>query len=182
MSGIPLRRDDRLRLAFVGPLPPDRSGIADYGADLLPALAELAAVTVYPEGELAADLDLGPIFGRRPLDSLPGDVTAGRVDRVLYQLGNSAASHSRTFGMLMELPGTVVLHEYLLHHLVREMALAAGDLQAYAEELRYCAGPTGAAAARALLDEGREPDPWAFPLFERVVDRSSSVLVHSEFA
>src|SRR5262249_48704674 len=34
-----VRVDGRPRLAFVSPLPPDRTGIADYNAELLPALS-----------------------------------------------------------------------------------------------------------------------------------------------
>lgn len=172
----------RPRLAYVSPLPPDRSGIADYSADLLPALAAVAEVSVYPEGETPPAVDLGSIAGLRPLSSLADDVAAGRVDRVIYQLGNSAASHARTFAQLLRLPGVVVLHEYLLHHLVRELTAAQGDRGPYLEELRYCAGGTGECAARYLIERGREPEPWSFPLFERVVDASEAVLVHSEFA
>ena len=172
----------RLRLAYVSPLPPDRSGIADYSADLLPALAAAAEVSVYPEGEAPPAVNLGDIAGLRPLAALPEDVAAGRVDRVIYQLGNSAASHSRTFALLHRLPGVVVLHEYLLHHLVRELTVAQGDRARYFEELRYCAGSTGERAARSLVEHGQEPRPWSFPLFERVVDASEAVLVHSEFA
>ena len=43
----------RLRLAYFSPLPPARSGIADYSADLLPALAERADVTLFADGRHA---------------------------------------------------------------------------------------------------------------------------------
>ena len=38
---------ERLRLAFFAPLPPQRTGIADYSAALLPYLAQHAAVDVF---------------------------------------------------------------------------------------------------------------------------------------
>ncbi|MFO7538913.1 MAG: hypothetical protein R6X32_12780, partial [Chloroflexota bacterium] len=42
-----MSRDRRLRLAYFSPLPPARSGIADYSAELLPHLARLADVTIF---------------------------------------------------------------------------------------------------------------------------------------
>jgi glycosyltransferase involved in cell wall biosynthesis len=105
-----------------------------------------------------------------------------RFDAAVYQLGNSAEHHERIYRTLLEHPGIVVLHEYMLHHLVRELTLVRGDAPAYLEEMRYSAGRTGWLAARRLLDTHHPIDVWAYPLFERVVDRSLGVLVHSEFA
>lgn len=168
-----------MRLGFVSPLPPATSGIADYSAELLPVLGALAEVTVYPEGEAGEG---GPVDGaaaRRPLAALPGDLASGRVERIVYQLGNSAAHHTETYHLLLELPGLVVLHEYLLHHLVRDLTLGEGEPERFAAELVYAAGAEGAWAAHLVRAHGMALDPWRFPLFERVVDRSLGVAVHS---
>ena len=37
----------RLRIAYFSPLPPARSGIADYSRELLPALADHADLTLF---------------------------------------------------------------------------------------------------------------------------------------
>jgi glycosyltransferase involved in cell wall biosynthesis len=75
-----------------------------------------------------------------------------------------------------------VLHEFMLHHLVRGLTLAAGDAAGYVEEMRYAAGRSGEMAARRLLDTHYPVDTWNYPLFERLVDRSRAVVVHNEFA
>ena len=49
----PGRSARRPTLAFVSPLPPDRSGIADYTADLLPALADHYDITLVSRGHAA---------------------------------------------------------------------------------------------------------------------------------
>jgi len=168
-----------VRLAYVSPLPPARSGIADYSAELLPALGALAEVTVYPEAGAGSEGEPAGVSALRPLASLPADLAAGRVDRIVYQLGNSAAHHAETYRLLLELPGLLVLHEYLLHHLVRDLALGAGEPERLAAELVYAGGAEGAWAARLAREHGFALDPWRFPLFERVVDRSLGVAVHS---
>jgi glycosyltransferase involved in cell wall biosynthesis len=171
-----------MRRAFATPLPPATSGIADYSAELAPHLVAAGAeLTLFYEGAAAPDPAFAARFPCRPLAELGAALDRERFAAVVYQLGNSAGHHEQTYRTLLERPGIVVLHEFMLHHVVRELTLVRGDAAAYVEEMRYAAGATGRAAARRLLDTHYPVDVWAFPLFERVVDRSLGVLVHSEF-
>ncbi|MDX1630530.1 MAG: glycosyltransferase family 4 protein, partial [Thermoanaerobaculia bacterium] len=159
-----------------------RSGIADYSAELLPHLAKELEIEVYttPRAVRRADPEEGwTTFPYR--DFTPRD-RRNRFDLVLYQMGNDDRHHGRIYELLLERPGVVLLHEFLLHHLIRERTLVAGDADAYVEELRYSYGATGQAAGRRLVDLDLPLDVWRFPLFERVVDRSLGVLVHNEFS
>jgi len=170
-----------MRVAFASPLPPSTSGIADYSAELVPLLAARGLeLTLYFEGAEPPPEPLCSRFACRPARELRRE--ASRYDLVLYQLGNSAPHHATIYRTLLEIPGVVVLHEYQLHHLVRELTLVAGDGAAYVEEMRYAAGESGRGAAQRLLDSHFPVDLWSYPLFERVVDRSLAVAVHSEFA
>jgi glycosyltransferase involved in cell wall biosynthesis len=170
-----------MRLAFASPLPPTSSGISDYSAELIPLLAARGlGLTLFFEGSEVPTGALGSGFDCRPVRELAR--AAERFDLVLYQLGNSAPHHGTIYRTLLEIPGVVVLHEYQLHHLVRELTLVAGDGAGYVEEMRYAAGESGRRAAQRLLDTHFPVDPWMYPLFERVVDRSLAIAVHSEFA
>jgi glycosyltransferase involved in cell wall biosynthesis len=170
-----------MRLAYASPLPPLTSGIADYSAELAPALAAGGAeLELFHEGRIAPPSPLAAEFTCSPVRDLPR--RARDFDLVLYHLGNSAPHHAEILDTLLEVPGVTMLHEFQLHHLVRERTLAAGRPRAYVEEMRYCAGESGRRAAQRLLDTHYPVDPWRYPLFERVVDRSRAILVHSEFA
>jgi glycosyltransferase involved in cell wall biosynthesis len=170
-----------VRIAYASPLPPLSSGIADYSAELAPALAAAGCeLELFFEDRAAPPPPLGARFRCRSVREL--GAAAADFDLVLYHLGNSAPHHAGIYDTLLEVPGVVVLHEFMLHHLVRERTLVAGDARAYVEEMRYAAGETGRRAAQRLLDSHYPVDVWSFPLFERVVDRSRAVLVHSEFA
>jgi glycosyltransferase involved in cell wall biosynthesis len=169
----------RLRVAYFSPLPPSRSGIADYSAELLPALAEHLELELFVEDGTKVDPALAARFPVRPHRAFPA--LAPSYDTALYHLGNNADYHAGIYRMLLAHPGILVLHEYVVHHLVRGMTVVRGDLHGYVDEVRYAYGRTGAALAKRNVERGIPLDPWSFPLFERAVDRSLGVLVHNDF-
>ena len=135
-----------------------KSGIADYSAELLPHLAE------HCEIELIVDEGFRPggdaLSGPWRSGRCRGCWRAGRFDAVLYQLGNNRDYHASIYRSLIDHPGVVVLHEYVIHHLVRDLTLFAGDPAGVrardALRLRQDGGGDGAAvrgdrgAARSL--------------------------------
>ena len=169
-----------MRIAWVSPLPPATSGIADYSATILPRLSGRHEIELFYDGDRPPLESIAKRWRCRPVAELPAE--ADRFDLLVYQIGNSAPHHAESHRLALELPGVVVLHEFMLHHLVRGLTLAKGDTAGYVEEMRYAAGRSGEMAARRLLDTHYPVDTWNFPLFERLVDRSRAVLVHNEFA
>ena len=166
-----------MRVAYYSPLPPQKSGIADYSAELLPHLAEHCEIELIVDEGVRPEETRFPIHGQR---ALPGLLAASRFDAVLYQLGNNRDYHASIYRSLIDHPGVVVLHEYVIHHLVRDLTLFAGDPEAYVREMRYAYGRTGEAMARRCVATGVPLDPWSYPLFERAVDASLGVIVHNQ--
>jgi glycosyltransferase involved in cell wall biosynthesis len=169
-----------MRVAYFSPLPPQRSGIADYSAELLPVLAGHLEVEPFVDEGVKVDPALAARFPVRGDRAFPALWEAGRYDAVLYHVGNNPDYHARTWRMLTHYPGIAVLHEPMLHHLVRGMTLGRGDLEGYAEEMRYAYGKTGESLARRSLGTGIPLDAWSYPLFERVVDASLGLIVHND--
>ncbi|HVT18532.1 MAG TPA: glycosyltransferase family 4 protein [Thermoanaerobaculia bacterium] len=168
-----------MRIAFFSPLPPQTSGIADYSAELLPELARHLEIELIIEDGFRPARELADRFPVHEIAAFPGLAGAGRFDCVLYHLGNNRDYHAAIYRTVLDYPGVVVLHEFVLHHLVRDLTLFAGDPAAYVRELRYAYGLSGEAMARRCLETGVPLDPWAYPLFERVVDRSRGLIVHN---
>lgn len=172
-----------MKIAWVSPLPPAASGIADYSAELVPRVADKGVeVELYTESREPPVEDLADRFAVHSIERLPERLEQGAVDLAVYQLGNNPLCHEQTYWTLREHPGVVVLHEFMLHHLVRGVTLDRGNPREYVEEHRYCAGKSAEAMAKRALNSGLPFDLWSYPLFERVVDRSLGVLVHNEFA
>ncbi|MDH3524373.1 MAG: glycosyltransferase family 4 protein [Acidobacteriota bacterium] len=167
------------RIAFASPLPPETSGIADYSAELLPALAAHFEIDLFTGRPEATDRALAERFAVRPYAELAARDEQRPYFGLVYQLGNSAAHHGEIHRLLLARPGVVVLHEYMLHHLMRDLTLALGGKAAFREEMRYCYGATGLRMAGRILHANDLPEMWDFPLFERVVDAARGLLVHS---
>jgi glycosyltransferase involved in cell wall biosynthesis len=168
------------RLAFVSPFPPQRSGIADYAAGLLPGLARQFEITLVSEvppqlpGPAHAWVDARRGGWRRALDA---------CDVALYQMGNHPL-HGFVFDALSEYPGVVTLHEVLLHASLAGRWLPA-DPERYVAEMRYAHGPDGERAARQAIDKALaiwDYEPWRYPLTRRVVDNARGLVLHSRFA
>ena len=169
-----------MRLAYFSPLPPVKSGIADYSAELLPELAKGAEITVFVDQP------------RDPKPGLPYDVQPAiyfdEIDRdrpfdlCIYQQGNNQ-HHEFVYDQALRVPGMLVLHEYCLHHLVVWRTLGRGDEEGYWKEMFHAYGRVGARLAetrsRAISSEYQQ---FLMPLNHRLVNRSLGVVVHSEYA
>jgi len=105
-----------------------------------------------------------------------------RFDAVLYHLGNDVSAHREIAGACLEVPGVIMLHEVMLHHLVRGMTMSGGDHRAYREALRSVFGEVGSKVVGRLLEAPESRELWRYPLFEPFVDRSLGVIVHNEWA
>ena len=172
----------RPRLAYVSPLPPERSGIADYSAALAPELARYYDVELVVDQAAAHDdgdtrprdarLDALP---RRPVDWLRQH--AHDYDRVLYHFGN-APMHRHMFDLIRDVPGVVVLHDFyfgnVIDHLDHQGYLAQGFVRALYESHGY----TGLLGLRR---EGRTPAVWAWPVNRGILDHAAGIIVHGEY-
>lgn len=148
-----------MRIAFFSPLPPAKSGIADYSAALLEPLRRIAEVEAFS--------DRPPSF-----DSSAYDVC-------VYQIGNNPF-HIVPYEMAIEHPGIVVLHEANLHHLITDLTIRRNDWPAYLREVEYNAGPEALAYAKRHVETlERGPDYEGIPMLRRIVERSRGVIVHS---
>ena len=169
---------DREVVVF-SPLPPRRSGIATYTAELVAALGRRCRVVVVVER--AADIVDLP---GAEVTCQAGYLAAGWLRALphLYQLGNNA-DHGFVYRACLRRPGVLVLHDPVLHHLVEELTLGQGNPAGYAAALRHAHGAAGAQMARLReLGVFSAAQRYRMPLHQQVVDASLGVLVHSAHA
>lgn len=166
----------RPRIAWFSPLPPSRSGIADYSAELLPHLAKLVDLTVFTPDPATITL---PGLTVRPVSDFV--VNHDEFDLPLYQMGNSD-QHEWVYAMLLRYPGVVVLHDYFLHHFIRHRTVGRGEWTAYSRELTYAIGGDGRELARAVRRGSTVPPLFEEPLNQRLIDASLGLIVHSRYA
>src|ERR1044072_2337621 len=123
-----------MKVAFFSPLPPARSGIADYSE----ALVEQLRHRVDPQGFTSPTATAGAAIA---------------VD----QIGNNGF-HGFVYETALKHPGVVVLHESNLHHLIADITIKRGDWDAYINECEYDGGPEAREVAEGVreLDVGPE--------------------------
>ena len=151
-----------MKVAYYSPLPPARSGIADYSTLLLPALRERVEVVVAEQGKRAPDADVA-----------------------LYHIGNEPDAHTWILDALEKRPGVVVLHEYVLHHLIAGSTIGRGNGRGYLDAMEREQGVAGRLLGLGVLDNLLpllwETQPERFPLSGVVLDEARGLIVHSNY-
>jgi glycosyltransferase involved in cell wall biosynthesis len=160
-------------MAMVEPLPPAKSGIADYTAELVPALQahyDIELVHDQSQVRLPGALSHLPL---RDVETFRRD--AAKYDRVVYQFGNSE-HHAHMFALLRDIRGTVVLHDFFLGGPLNWLEKQGGMPDAFRHALLRSHG----AQALAFDRENSRGEAMArYPANRFVLERAQGVIVHS---
>jgi glycosyltransferase involved in cell wall biosynthesis/SAM-dependent methyltransferase len=148
-----------MRLAFFSPLPPVKSGIADYSAALLEPLGRMLQVDAFA--------------------SKPAAFNPSLYGAVVYQLGNNP-HHIFVYEAALAHPGVVVLHEANMHHLIAETTIRRGDWDAYMRELEISGGTQALEYAKRHVRTLERGPQYEIPMLRTILDRSRAVIVHSD--
>ncbi len=142
-----------MKVGYYSPLPPARTGVADYAATLLAALRRLGEV----------------------------EVGAEHADVNLYQLGNNQL-HREIYAKALRKAGVVVLHDAVLQHFflgsLSEEQYIEEFVYNYGEWSRHQAVNlwNGRAASGAGVEY------FQYPMLRRIAEFSRAILVHNPAA
>jgi glycosyltransferase involved in cell wall biosynthesis len=145
-------------VAFVSPMPPERTGIATYAASVVEGLEEIGA-----------EHRIDPVW---PLDREAALARVRDADVGVFQIGNNVEFHGDVYALSVWNPGIVVLHDLAVDGLVWGLGEVKSPLAAPARAEAILAAPSGAS----------EDDPLAVPWCAQLVRRARAVIVHSRFA
>jgi len=153
-----------VKVAVFTPMPPERSGIADYSALLLPALQARCEIVVVRRG------------AKKPPRG---------TDLCVYHVGNNPEAHGWIVDALRRTPGLVVLHDFVLHHLVAGITIGRRDGHGYLDAMEREGGVVGRLLGHAVLDK-RIPPLWEnrpedFHLAGEVLGLATGLVVHSGY-
>jgi ubiquinone/menaquinone biosynthesis C-methylase UbiE/glycosyltransferase involved in cell wall biosynthesis len=103
-----------MRLNWFSPLPPAKSGIADYTLRLLPSLCEVAEIVLWTDqDDWDPALTQFAAVRRYQLKALPwAEVNRGTMN--VYHLGNNHRYHGHIWQVSRRHPGVVILHDTAL--------------------------------------------------------------------
>jgi glycosyltransferase involved in cell wall biosynthesis len=189
-----------VRLAFVSPLPPAPTGIADYAADVLDLLSPRHEIELFHAQDRVDTARLPATAAVHPASELVARHRHRPYDLTVYQMGNGRA-HDFLYDVVSRVPGLLVLHDLVLHHsraaqfLESEPVLAwrrepssaalreraRVPLEAWRKELEYAYPGRGDRLFEAHLGTVGDLLPYAYPLFRIPVEASRAVAVHNTF-
>lgn len=170
---------NRDHLVVFGPLPPSRSGIADYLSEQLPSLQSYVDVTVVVDDSQRLD----EARGRHPgLDIRPWSDWNLRPDRdalFLHHVGNNPF-HAFVRESVLRYPGVVALHDFVQHHLVVALTIGRGETDAYEALMTSELGAIGGILAKdRAAGVFSELDHFLLPLNRQIIEAARGVTVHS---
>lgn len=186
-----------MRLAIVSPLPPTPTGIADYTLDVARALARDHSIELFHGQAEATTSASAPAL---LIEELEVRAASRPYDAVIYQMGNAPA-HDFMYEWMKRIPGTVVLHDLVLHHAYARRYLDSSEARAYAADpssrelkrkVEVQQGSYRSAIDAVYPGEGERLKeahlgssgdllPYAFPLFEPALRGALAVGAHNVF-
>jgi glycosyltransferase involved in cell wall biosynthesis len=176
-----------MRLAWFTPLPPVRSGIAAYNAELLPFLASRHAIDVFTEPAPPGDGRTGegsrlaeaPRIGVFGAHDFVWKHDRNPYDLIVYQLGN-AACHDFMWPHLARYPGLVVLHDGQVHHERSRALLSRGRVEDYRAEFRYNHPEAPEHLPDLVISALGGSLYYVYPMLRWIVRTARLVVVHGE--
>lgn len=165
------------RLAVFAPVPPARSGIAEYVEGMLPLLPTSWEIEVFADGDTAGELagwpvnrleDWGPRHHRAPFDLN------------VYHVGNNAL-HATTLPYVLKHPGLLVLHDVVMHPARAAVFLGADDMRGYSAALAASETERHEVLAQVIAAGLGGPSIyWNFLLSEDLIRASRHTVVHGQ--
>ncbi len=138
---------------FYSPLPPARTGVADYAAALLAGLRKHGSVEVAPP----------------------------RCDVALYHLGNNPL-HAEIYRRALDTPGVVVLHDAVLHHFLLGQLDECGYIEEFVYNYGEWNRGLARELWRERAASGADGRYFRYPMLKRVAERARALVVHKPAA
>ncbi|WP_434580934.1 glycosyltransferase [Sulfurimonas sp. NW15] len=162
------------KLAYISPLPPEKSGISFYSADLLEVLKDYYDIELIAADKDIVDNEIRAAYKVRDINYFVQN--SDNYSKVLYHFGNSPF-HEHMFDLLKIVPGIVVLHDFYLSHIVEKITLSQDPKAGFFNALYKSHGYK--ALYELLQTNNREEIIWKYPCNLEVLQNATAVVSHS---
>ncbi len=139
-----------MKLGFFSPMPPSRTGVADYSAALLRALAPLCNV----------------------------ELNAAHADVCLYHIGNNQL-HREIYRRALETPGVAVLHDAVFHHFFLGSLSEPDYIAEFTYNYGAWSEDLARDLWRRRAHSAADPEYFRYPMLKRVAEQSLAIIVHN---
>lgn len=176
------------KIAFLTPLHPQKTGIADYAEEMLPylrtSLGENFQIDLFVDNCKPNGKDILANHQIFQIDDY--EAMREEYDLTVYQMGNNLF-HFKIYELSLQYPGIVILHDFAIHHMVAGYFLEyKKDDTAYFRAVEDNHGSKARNKAYTRAVEGNvglwETDAIDYPMNRLVVENAMGVVVFSQFA
>lgn len=172
-------------MAYFSPFPPQKSGISNYSELLLPFLSHYSNIDIWvsipkPDIDLIEKYSIYYYVNNRSLLK-----KLDEYDIILYNIGNNPEFHSNIYNTMLQYPGYVILHDYVIFFLVVGYYLNyRNNREELIKEFYLNYGIEGISAIKKILRSTLPPlqyaHPEKYPLLRGVIKNALGIIVHSE--
>jgi len=175
-----------MKLNWFSPLPPAKTGIADFVSVILPLLSKRAQVTLWTDQtKWDRSIEKHAEVRTYRLEQMPW-VELNQADLNFYNLGNNHLFHGSIWQVARLQPGAVILHDLRLHEFFDSLYRRQWqDTDGYLAHMETHYGAEGLRAATDSLKNGSESIhslAERYPLTQLALENSLGVLVHTREA
>lgn len=139
-----------MKIGFFSPLPPARSGVADYSAALLAGLRKSSQVEVNP----------------------------AETDICLYHLGNNSL-HRDIYRRAIERPGVAVIHDAVLQHFFLGSLSEREYIEEFRYNYGAWTESLAAGLWKNRARSAADPVYFSYPMLKRIAANSLGLIVHN---
>lgn len=175
-----------MKLNWFSPLPPARTGIADYTFGILPELSNRAEVTLWTD-RTGWDTGLEKYATVRHFQPERVNwVEVNRAELSFYNIGNNHLHHASIWQVSREAPGIVILHDVRLHDFFESLYRGHWrDQDGYLALIEKHYGEEGLQIALEFVSSRHgDYDLMAqrFSMTRAVLENALGVMVHTQYA
>jgi glycosyltransferase involved in cell wall biosynthesis len=172
-----------VKVHWFSPLPPAKTGIADYTSRLLPALSKRVDLTLWTDQETWDHRleDSAEVRQYQPAHMPWSELNRGHVS--IYHIGNNPLFHGGIWQVSRRHPGIVVLHDLCLQNFFAGVYRDLwNDRDGYVHAMTRYYGQRGQQDADAFWDGHLTVEYLRehYPLTGLAVDKALGIVVHSQ--
>ncbi len=172
------------KIAYLSPLPPCRSGIADYSSELLPFLSKHFDIDIFVDNYEVSDNFIKLNFNIYNFKYFEEISLNKKYNFIIYQFGNSEF-HEYMYDIFLKYPGIVVLHDFYLSGLIYNISLKrSGNMKFFFDEILYSHRDEGIKFIEKLQKKEIELEKiiYDLPINKRIINNALGIIVHSMWA
>ncbi|MGK9252807.1 glycosyltransferase [Paenibacillus humicus] len=166
-------------LAFFSPLNPEKSGISDYSEEMIPFLSKYFELTIVVNGLELTNEDIASNYNI--IDYSKHRERLEKIPRRLYHMGNNEL-HKWIYRAMENYPGNVLIHDLNMFGMFVHTVYLKGNKEEFYHLLTYSHREEGSRAVEEIKSAGIIPDSQRFPMNGKIMDLSTGIFVHSQWA